>query len=107
MRSIRPLLAFRRAVGAECAARHRREARQRNWRIASPVPPSRHRFKYSLFYGRPGERIVLFDNERGKGDHKHIGAVETEYRFRGPERLMEDFKTAVREARRNVSWARN
>jgi hypothetical protein len=27
-------------------------------------------FKYSLFYGRPGEVLVLFDNERGKGDHK-------------------------------------
>ena len=48
----------------------------RVWRVDDPVPPSSHRFKYSFFYGRPGERLVLFDNERGKGDHVHIGEVE-------------------------------
>jgi Family of unknown function (DUF6516) len=36
------------------------------WRVASPVPPSRHGLKYSLFYGRPGVREVGYDNERGK-----------------------------------------
>ncbi len=44
----------------------------RLWRVPQPVPPSIHRFKYALFYGRPGARLVLFDNERGKGDHMHI-----------------------------------
>ena len=72
----------------------------RIWRVPSPVPPSRHSFKYALFYGRPGERIVLFDNERGKGDHKHISGVQGPYRFEGPERLIEDFWAAVKEARR-------
>ncbi len=72
----------------------------RIWRVPLPVPPSRHSFKYALFHGRPGERIVLFDNERGKGDHKHIREVEIPYRFRSPERLIEDFWAAVREARR-------
>lgn len=72
----------------------------RIWRVSSPVPPSRHRLKYSLFYGRPGERVVLFDNERGKGDHKHVCGVESAYRFAGPEKLIEDFKIAVREARK-------
>jgi hypothetical protein len=28
------------------------------------------------FYGRPAERIVLFDSERGKGDHRHIGELK-------------------------------
>ncbi|MFZ0605637.1 MAG: DUF6516 family protein [Roseiarcus sp.] len=36
----------------------------RVWRVVDPVPPSAHRFKYSFFYGRPNERLVLFDNER-------------------------------------------
>ncbi len=72
----------------------------RIWRVSAAVPPSRHSFKYSLFYGRPGELVVLFDNERGKGDHKHIGGVEGPYRFESPERLIEDFKAAVRAARR-------
>ena len=40
-----------------------------------------HALKYSLFYGRNGRRLAGYDNERGKGDHKHIGAVETSYKF--------------------------
>jgi len=71
----------------------------RIWRVPSPVPPATHLFKYSLFYGRPGELAVLFDNERGKGDHKHIGEVEVAYRFESPEQLIEDFEAPVREAR--------
>ena len=58
------------------------------------------RSKYALFYGRPGERMVLFDSERGKGDHKHIGAVESAYRFESPETPIEDSKAAVRAVRK-------
>ncbi len=72
----------------------------RIWRVPAAVPPATHEFKYSLFYGRPGEVVVLFDNERGKGDHQHVGGVETAYRFLGPQRLIEDFKAAVRAARK-------
>jgi hypothetical protein len=71
----------------------------RLWRVPSPVPPATHSFKCALFYGRPGERLVLFDNERGKGDHKHIRAVESPYAFVTPEKLIEDFLTAVRTVR--------
>jgi len=71
----------------------------RLWRVPSPVPPATHMFKYALFYGRPGERLVLFDNERGKGDHKHILEVETPYAFVSPETLIEDFLAAVRAVR--------
>lgn len=68
----------------------------RLWRIPEPVPPSEHGFKYALFYGRPGVRLVLFDNERGKGDHKHIREVETSYVFTTREALVADFLAAVR-----------
>lgn len=68
----------------------------RLWRVPSPVPPSTHSFKYALFYGRDGERAVLFDNERGKGDHKHILGVESPYDFTTPDKLIKDFETAVR-----------
>ena len=71
----------------------------RIWRVPSPVPPSAPAFKYSLFYGRPGELVVLFDNERGKGDHKHIREVEAAYSFESPEQLIDDFNVAVRTAR--------
>jgi hypothetical protein len=77
----------------------------RIWVVPFPVPPSRHAFKYALFYGRPGKRIVRFDNERAQGDHKRIGAVESAYRFESsevlPEVLIEDFKAAVRAARKD------
>jgi hypothetical protein len=36
------------------------------WRVPSPVPPSSHDLKYSLFYGHPGGREVGYDNERAK-----------------------------------------
>ena len=65
------------------------------WRLPEPVPPSRHRLKYSLFYGRPGERIIGYDNERGKGDHKHLSGLETAYTFVSIERLLADFRADV------------
>ena len=71
----------------------------RVWRVVDPVPPSSHRFKYSFFYGRPGERLVLFDNERGKGDHKHIRDVESSYAFESIEKLTVDFLSEVRRIR--------
>ncbi len=71
----------------------------RVWKLAEPVPPAMHRFKYSFFYGRPGVRLVLFDNERGKGDHKHLREVESVYVFESVENLMNDFLAAVRAVR--------
>jgi hypothetical protein len=69
------------------------------WEVPEPVPPSEHRFKYSLFYGRPGERVILYDNERGKGDHRHYGEQEELYEFRGVEALIADFMADVRRIR--------
>jgi hypothetical protein len=65
------------------------------WRVPHPVPPARHDLKYSLFYGRPGERLVAYDNERGKGDHRHLGNREERYLFTSIERLLADFRTDV------------
>jgi len=71
------------------------------WRVPSSVPPSTHGLKYSLFYGRPGVREVGYDNERGKGDHRHFQGNETEYSFTDAERLMADFWSDVRALRGN------
>lgn len=60
---------------------------------------SAHRFKYSLFYGRDGHRLVCYDNEPGKGDHRHYGDRETPYTFTTPERLIADFLADVRRLR--------
>jgi hypothetical protein len=69
------------------------------WRVPSPVPPSTHGLKYSLFYGYPGIRMVGYDNERGKGDHRHFQGQETDYAFSSVERLIADFWSDVRTLR--------
>ena len=61
------------------------------WRVPDPVPPSEHRFKYRLVYVVAGRRVVGFDNERGKGDHKHFGDREEPYTFVDVDRLIDDF----------------
>lgn len=67
------------------------------WRVPASVPPSTHGLKYSLFYGRPGQRIIAFDNERGKGDHMHINGAERPYQFTSVEQLVSDFLAEVAE----------
>lgn len=69
------------------------------WRTPSPVPPSVHSLKYSLFYGRPGVREVGYDNERGKGDHRHFQGAETAYIFTSIEQLLAEFWADVERVR--------
>jgi len=66
------------------------------WRVPEPVPPSEHPYKYRLVYVVAGKRVVCYDNERGKGDHQHIGGHETPYRFVSPQQLVSDFWQAVK-----------
>ncbi|NHT77073.1 toxin-antitoxin system TumE family protein [Ferranicluibacter rubi] len=66
------------------------------WKVPHPVPASSHSYKYRLFFGRNGERIVGYDNERGKGDHCHLDGVEHPYVFVSVDRLRDDFLTEVR-----------
>jgi hypothetical protein len=74
----------------------------RIWYVPSPVIASRHGYKYSLFYGRDGLRLVSYDNERGKGDHKHVRNDELPYTFTDLDRMIDDFMadvTAMREGK--------
>jgi hypothetical protein len=65
------------------------------WQVPIPVPPTTHSLKYRLFYGMDRQRIVGFDNERGKGDHKHILGIETPYGFTTLVQLLDDFEAEV------------
>ena len=65
------------------------------WELQGPLPPSTHRYKYRLYFGASGVSRVRYDNERGKGDHRHIGSEEFEYAFASLEKLLEDFKADV------------
>jgi hypothetical protein len=65
------------------------------WSVPRTVPGSKHSYKYSLYYGHPGQRLIGYDNESGKGDHRHYGDIEAAYRFTTPEQLMSDFLADV------------
>lgn len=65
------------------------------WRVPLPVPSSSHPFKYRLYYGFAGQRLVGYDNERGKGDHRHIEGREEPYRFESWTILIDDFLADV------------
>ena len=68
------------------------------WRVPTPVPPSEHPLKYRLVYVRDGRRVVGYDNERGKGDHRHLGEKQLPYKFVDELQLLSDFWQDVREA---------
>lgn len=65
------------------------------WELPEPLPPSEYRYKYRLYYGRPGEERVRYDNERGKGDHRHFAGRESEYVFVSVEKLLDDFERDI------------
>ena len=67
------------------------------WRLPQPAPGSRHPYKYRLAFIVRDECVLRYDNEAGKGDHRHTVARELAYVFESPEKLVEDF---LREARR-------
>ena len=35
--------------------------------------------------------MLRYDNEAGKGDYRHIGQTEKNYKFTNPEALLTDF----------------
>lgn len=61
------------------------------WLVPEPVAGSTHDYKYRLFFGRNGKRIVGYDNERGKGDHRHLEEQELSYLFFDIDQLEADF----------------
>ena len=65
------------------------------WRVPTPIKGSTHHYKYRLFYGHPGKRLVGYDNERPKGDHRHLGESEGPYVFTDVETLVRDFLADV------------
>lgn len=66
------------------------------WRLPEPSPERPHGLKYSLFYGRDGERIIGYDNEAGKGDHRHYRDRQETYAFSDVDTLVADFLADVR-----------
>ena len=65
------------------------------WELPEPLPPSTHRYKYRLYFGAAGVGRVRYDNELGKGDHRHVGDLEYDYAFSSVEQLLADFQSDV------------
>ena len=65
------------------------------WRVPVPLPPTGHGYKYRLAYVVRGRCVVRYDNERGKGDHRHFDDGESPYVFTTPEKLVEDFRSDI------------
>ena len=62
------------------------------WRLPKPLEGSWHEFKYRLAYVVRGKCVLRYDNEAGKGDHRHINAKERAYVFTTPDQLIADFQ---------------
>lgn len=65
------------------------------WRLPTADVVRPHGLKYSLYYGFPGTRLVGYDNELGKGDHRHYGDREEPYNFSTVEQLVADFEKDI------------
>jgi hypothetical protein len=61
------------------------------WQVPEPVRGSAHLYKYRFFFGTADTRLIGYDNERGKGDHRHYGKGEQAYVFVSKEQLLADF----------------
>jgi len=67
----------------------------RIWQLPESTTERLHGLKYSLVYILNGERVVGYDNERGKGDHKHVQGKELSYQFANVDQLIADFKADI------------
>lgn len=65
------------------------------WRLPIPAEGSRHSFKYRLAYVVDEVCVLRYDNEAGKGDHRHWNGVESTYKFSSPDKLLADFQSDI------------
>ena len=61
------------------------------WEVPTPLRGSQHDYKYRLAFVIDGRCVVRYDNETGKGDHRHVGKVEGTYEFTTPDQSVADF----------------
>ncbi len=66
------------------------------WKLPAPDADRPHGYKYRLVYVRDGHRVIGYDNERGKGDHRHYRDEEQPYTFTTVIQLLKDFRVDVR-----------
>ena len=65
------------------------------WQLPRKLPGSRHSYKYRLAPVASGVCVLRYDNEAGKGDHRHIEDREESYQFVDTDTLLSDFRADV------------
>lgn len=70
------------------------------WSIPEPTLDKPHGYKYSFVYIAGGKRVIGYDNADGKGDHRHYGKTVKPYKFKGIDKLFEDFNRDIRRFKR-------
>ena len=61
------------------------------WRLPIAMEGSGHAFKYRLALVSHGVCVLRYDNEAGKGDHKHVEERQVLYHFTDLQTLQSDF----------------
>jgi hypothetical protein len=70
------------------------------WKLPERSTAYPQGFKYRLHYGYPdGRTMVRYDNEKGKGDHRHIKNREKAYVFTSVKALVADFLSDIEKVR--------
>ena len=70
------------------------------WKLAKPLDGSAHLYKCRLTHVVDEACVLRFDNEAGKGDHKHLHEIEVPYQFTDLDALQADFWAEVSRRRK-------
>ena len=70
------------------------------WKLARPLAGSAHPYNYRLAHVVDEVCVLRFDNEAGKGDHKHLNEIEAPYQFTDLDTLQADFWAEVNSRRK-------
>jgi hypothetical protein len=66
------------------------------WAVPKPLFGSNHSYKYRLALVVGGACVLRYDNESGKGDHRHFKRKESPYSFSSLDKLFADFQRDLR-----------
>lgn len=70
------------------------------WQLPAALPGSTHSYKYRLAYVVRGVCALRYDNESGKGDHRHFRGRESRYAFEGVDKLLAAFQRDIERIQR-------
>lgn len=75
------------------------------WQLPASLSGSAHRFKYRLAYVVDGDCVLRYDNEAGRGDHRHFRGKESRFDFRDVDELLSAFQRDIERINREDSRA--